>query len=115
MLPLTISVIIPCHDSAAFLSETVESVLTQTRQDFEIVFVDDGSVDETPKRIEQMIDIHPKYRMCLTRQTHGGVASARNRGITEARGRFILPLDADDRIAPTMLEECAQLLEAYPE
>jgi len=112
--PDTISVIIPCHDSSAFVTETVESVLSQTRQDFEIVFIDDGSVDETPKLIERMIDIHPAYRMQLVRQTHGGVASARNRGIAEAKGRFILPLDADDRIAPTMLEECAALLDADP-
>ena len=110
-----VSVVIPCHNSTAFLAETVESVLAQTLPEVEIIMVDDGSTDHTASWIEQRIVTSPDRGIRLIRQANAGVAAARNRGISEARGRFVLPLDADDLIAPTMLEESAELLEANPD
>jgi glycosyltransferase involved in cell wall biosynthesis len=110
-----VSVVIPCHNSSIFLAESVQSVVAQTLSDLEIIFVDDGSVDDTRVLIERLIAEIPDRRMRLVSQANAGVAAARNRAISEARGRFILPLDADDLIDPVMLEECAELLEAEPQ
>jgi glycosyltransferase involved in cell wall biosynthesis len=109
---IAVSVVIPCHNSAQFLAETVESVAAQTFRGFEAVLVDDGSTDGTRALIEASIAAHPEVPMRLLAQARGGVAAARNAGIAAARGRFILPLDADDLIAPEMLADCVRLLDA---
>jgi len=111
---IAVSVVIPCFNSSACLGETVRSVLAQTRRDFEIVFVDDGSEDGTASLIEGIIDATTDVPLRLLRQANAGTAAARNRGIAQARGRWVLPLDADDLIAPTMLQQCAAVLEAEP-
>jgi len=94
-----ISVIIPCFNIGKYISEAVESVLTQTYRDFEIIIVDDASSDtETQKLLVQYVQpmIH------VIRNTHNmGVSAARNKGICQARGEFILTLDADDVVADT--------------
>ncbi len=110
-MEVRVSVVIPCYNSSAFLAETVQSVLDQTLSGIEIIFVDDGSVDDTAADIAHTITGSriPARLIC---QANSGVASARNRGIAESRGGFVLPLDADDLIAPTMLEECFALLES---
>jgi glycosyltransferase involved in cell wall biosynthesis len=77
--------------------------------------VDDGSQDETPTLVQSMIGAGSTCPMRLICQERSGVAAARNRGIAEARGQYILPLDADDLIDPKMLEECAYVLDAEPE
>ena len=93
----------------------MESVQAQTLPDIEIVFVDDGSRDTTVDEIRQIISGAAHGSMKLICQRNAGVAAARNRGIAEAQGRYILPLDADDLIEPTMLEECFARLEADSE
>jgi glycosyltransferase involved in cell wall biosynthesis len=110
--PVKVSVVIPCYNSTAFLNDTARSVLAQTLLDIEIIFVDDGSSDGTARMVERIITANPGHRVRLATQSNAGVAAARNRGISEAYGRYILPLDADDCIAPTTLEECAALLDA---
>jgi glycosyltransferase involved in cell wall biosynthesis len=109
---MNVSVVIPCYNSSAFLAETIRSVAGQTLSDIEIVFVDDGSSDSTVALIKQTIRGASSISMRLITQPNGGVAAARNKGISEARGRYILPLDADDLIEPTMLKECFALMEA---
>jgi len=107
-----VSVIIPCYNQGAYLDEAVESVLAQTFRDFEIVIVNDGSTDEVTNRL--LAD----YRKPQTRVIHTdnqGVAMARNSGIREARGKYILPLDADDRIAPPYLAKAVAVLESDPQ
>ena len=114
--PVAISVIVPCYNSSRFIQETVASLLAQTRRDFEVIFVDDGSTDDTAGTLARLIDASaPTRRMTLAAQPNAGVAAARNRGIALARGRYILPLDADDRIAPAMLEICAGVLDGKPD
>jgi len=108
----TVSVVIPCYNHGAFLDEAVESVLAQSYTDYEIVVVNDGSTDPDTIRLLQ------GYRRPKTRVIHtenAGVSSARNTGIRSARGRYILPLDSDDRIAPTYLEKGVAILEADPD
>jgi glycosyltransferase involved in cell wall biosynthesis len=111
---VNVSVVIPCYNSSEFLAETVRSVVAQTLSDVEIVFVDDGSSDNSVVWIEQVAGAC-SIPTRLISQSNAGVAAARNRGISEARGRYVLPLDADDLIEPTMLQECFALLEAAPE
>ncbi|MCI5123775.1 MAG: glycosyltransferase family 2 protein [Candidatus Electrothrix sp. AR5] len=107
-----VSVVIPCYNQGAFVDETINSVLVQTWQDFEIIVVNDGSTD--PFTINHLQQLNfPKTRVLHTENQ--GLSSARNNGIREAQGEYILPLDADDRIGPTYLEQAVRLLEADPE
>ncbi|MEH2183076.1 glycosyltransferase [Nostoc sp.] len=111
LLP-TISVVIPCYNSEKYITETITSVLNQTCQDFEIIVVNDGSTDNSQFVVEKLIKSYTNHQISLINQSNSGQpAIARNRGIAEARGKYILPLDADDVITPTMLEECLNLLE----
>ena len=109
-----ISVIIPCYKQAEFLPEAVESVIAQTFTDWELVIVDDGSPDATGQVADELARRHPTRRIRVVRQANAGLARARNAGVERARGSYILPLDADDRIGPTMLERTYRLLEEQP-
>ncbi|WP_417909390.1 glycosyltransferase family 2 protein [Candidatus Electronema sp. PJ] len=107
-----VSVIIPCFNQGQFVDEAVGSVLAQTYQDFEIIIVNDGSTDNETNHI--LADCtRDKTRVITT--SNQGLSSARNNGIREAVGEYILPLDADDRIGPTYLEQAVRLLDADPE
>jgi glycosyltransferase involved in cell wall biosynthesis len=94
----TISVIIPTFNGSQFISETIDSILAQDFNDFEIIVIDDESSDATP-------DIVSKYKspVRLITQTNSGVCVARNRGIREAKGSFIAFLDQDDYWFPNKL------------
>jgi glycosyltransferase involved in cell wall biosynthesis len=107
----TVSVIIPCYRQAEFLQDAIDSVLQQTYTDWDIVIVDDGSPDDTTERAKAVAAAHRNLRISVITTTNRGLALARNRAIELARGRYILPLDADDKIAPRMLEQCVALLE----
>jgi glycosyltransferase involved in cell wall biosynthesis len=108
LLPPTVSVIVPCYNHGQFLDEAVNSVLAQTFQDVEIIIVNDGSTE--PATLELLTHYcRPKTKILHT--ANQGLAAARNAGIAEAGGKYILPLDADDRIAPTYLEKVVRLLD----
>jgi glycosyltransferase involved in cell wall biosynthesis len=106
-----VSVIIPCYNQGAYLNEAVESVLNQTFQSFEIVVINDGSTDATTVELFQAYE-KPKVRIIHTQNQ--GPALARNLGIQETTGRYILPLDADDRISPNYLEHTVKVLDEQP-
>lgn len=95
----TVSVIIPAYNQAQYLSESIQSVLDQTFQDFEIIVVNDGSVDHTHQVVESFIDprIHYIY------QENRGLAAARNTGIRNSGGPYLTFLDADDLFLPEKL------------
>ncbi|MFC8232814.1 glycosyltransferase family 2 protein [Streptomyces sp. NPDC056661] len=109
-----VSVVIPCHDYARYLPEAVSSVLAQTFRDWELVIVDDGSTDDTVEVTQSLIACHPDRRIRLLQQSNAGVSAARNTGIEASTGRYILPLDADDVIAATMLEKTVGVLDSDP-
>ena len=94
-----ISVVIPSYNCAAFLRETIESVLAQTFSDFEIVVVDDGSTDATAEVVKPY-----ESRINYIYQSNKGLPGARNTGIGASRGEFIALLDADDAWKPNKLE-----------
>lgn len=113
--PIDISVVIPCYNYGKYLTEAVESVLAQTWQGFEILIINDGSPDNTREVAEALIAAHPDQRITLINQPNSGQpAISRNVGIQQAIGRYILCLDGDDKLGPTMLEECRNRLEADP-
>jgi len=95
------SIVVPCHDAAQTLPETVASVLAQTDADFELILVDDGSTDETYATAQALAETDPRIRFVA--QSNGGVASARNCGLSLARGALVAFLDADDLWEPTKL------------
>jgi glycosyltransferase involved in cell wall biosynthesis len=103
-----ISVIIPCYNHGEYIEEAVESVLGQTYQDIEIIIINDGSTDELTNRLLSGYT-KPKTRVLAT--PHQGLADARNEGIKESRGEYILPLDADDTIGSRYAEEAVKILD----
>jgi glycosyltransferase involved in cell wall biosynthesis len=107
-----VSVVIPCYNLGMYLNEAVESVLDQTYQDFEVIVVNDGSTEAATLNVLNRID-HSRVKVIHT--PNRGVAAARNEGIRIATGKYILPLDADDRIAPTYLQKAVKIMQERPE
>jgi glycosyltransferase involved in cell wall biosynthesis len=103
-----VSVIIPCYNQAHFLSDAIESVLSQTYPYFEVIVVDDGSPDNT----SEVAARYPSVK-CV-RQENRGLAGARNGGLPHARGDFLLFLDSDDRLMPDALETNLRYFDAHP-
>ncbi len=112
--PVVVSVVIPCFNQGEFLSEAVGSVVEQSYQDWEIIIVDDGSSDSTAHVAEQLKKEFSDKNIHLLQQVNQGLASARNSGIRMAKGRYILPLDADDCLHSEMLGKTVRLLEEDP-
>lgn len=105
-----ISVVVPACNAAATLDRTLASILAQTHPNIEVIVVDDGSTDHTGVRAEAFARLEPRLR--VVRQLNGGVASARNRGVSEAQGQLLAPIDADDLWHPQKLEKQLAVLEA---
>jgi glycosyltransferase involved in cell wall biosynthesis len=101
------SVIVPVYNRAHVLARALQSVLTQSCGDFEIVVVDDGSSDDPAAAIAALGDPRIRY----LRQENRGGGAARNAGLDTARGRYIAPLDSDDEFLPGHLERMKSLLE----
>ncbi|WP_071150364.1 glycosyltransferase family 2 protein [Bacteroides ndongoniae] len=106
-----ISIIIPLYNKEHSIASTLQTVLNQTFQDFEIIIVNDGSTDHSIDEVSKITD----SRIRLINQTNAGVSAARNRGIEEAKGEFIAFLDADDEWKPDYLKTQYELAQKYPE
>jgi len=106
-----VSVLVPCHDLGRFLDEAVDSVLRQTRQDFEILVVNDGSTDDATNALLASY-ARPRTRVLTTE--HRGLARARNLALEHAAGEYVCALDADDRLEPRFLEKTVGALERDP-
>jgi len=106
-----VSVVIPLYNKKNFVGRTIRSVLAQTFHDFEIIIVDDGSVDGSGEVVKTFLD----SRIRFFRQENQGVSSARNNGVRNARADFIAFLDADDEWFPDHLKTLVQLRNKYPD
>ena len=102
MTLLKISVIIPCYNQVEYLDESLQSVLDQTYTNWECIIVNDGSTDNTQEVANSWVTLDNRFR--YFKKNNGGVSSARNFGISLAQGEYILPLDADDKIAPEYIK-----------
>ena len=107
----TVSVLLPVHDAGEFLRPTVESVLAQTMADFEIVLVDDGSMDG---RVDEIAALR-EPRISILRQEHRGAAQALNAAVAASRGRFLALLDHDDLWLSRKLERHVRAFEELPD
>lgn len=105
-----ISIVIPLYNKQAYIQHTIESALSQDNADFEIVVVDDGSTDESALRVSEM----KSEKIRLLYKQNGGSASARNLGILNAHGDWIMILDADDTLEPGILSHFESLIHKEP-
>lgn len=100
-----VSVIIPVYNAQQYVGETIDSLMDQTLSAFEVICVDDGSTDGSREVIEQLAKADRRIRLISQENMHAG--AARNRGLAEAEGEYVLFLDADDMLAPGALEAYA--------
>ena len=105
-----VSIIIPCYNYAHFLSEALDSVLSQTYTEWECIIINDGSPDNTEEIALSYCkrDIRFKYFY----KENGGHGSARNYGIKNSTGKYIMPLDADDKIESTYISKAVEEIES---
>lgn len=107
-----ISVVIPAYNYAHLLSRALDSVFQQLDEDSELIVVNDGSTDAT---LELLADYQRRYpALQVISQANAGAAAARNRGIAQARGRYVLLLDADDELLGNALSTLAECVRAQP-
>jgi glycosyltransferase involved in cell wall biosynthesis/GT2 family glycosyltransferase len=113
--PELVSAVIPAYNPAPFVEETIESILKQTHPHTEIILVDDGS--DKPESLQLLVEMEgrgiPNLR--VVHQENRGLAGARNTGFRHARGEYVVPIDADDRLEPEMMATCLAELKAHPE
>ena len=106
-----VSVIVPAYNAESFVERTLDSILTQTYTNIEVLVVDDGSQDRTAEIVESFVE--KDSRVILLKQENSGVAAARNLAIRKSKGEYIAPIDADDIWYPQKLEKQVQcILEA---
>ena len=105
----TVSVIIPCYNQAHFLPDALLSVLEQTYQNWECIIVNDGSPDDTETIAKDWCKKDDRFTYLY--KENGGLSSARNFGINDAKGEYILTLDADDKYEKTFLSKGVALLD----
>lgn len=105
-----VSVVIPMYNSSKYITPTIMSALNQTYKDIEVLVIDDCSKDNSIEVVEGLSKKDARVR-CIPQGKNGGAAVARNRGLKEAKGRFIAFLDSDDLWAPDKIERQLALME----
>jgi glycosyltransferase involved in cell wall biosynthesis len=108
--PPHVSVIMSVYNGAPYLREAVDSMLAQTFTDFELILIDDGSVDETAA----ILSTYDDPRISVHHQPNQGLVAALNRGLALARGELYARMDADDRSHPERLQKQVAFLNQYP-
>ena len=110
MTTTKVSVVVPCYNGERFIAQTLESILSQTHENIEIIVVDDGSTDATPAIVQGVPDERVRY----LRQENAGVSEARNLGLSKAGGRLVAFVDSDDLLTPDFLESRIGFLDSHP-
>jgi glycosyltransferase involved in cell wall biosynthesis len=105
-----ISVVMPLYNKEHEVNRAIQSILSQTFADFEVIVVNDGSTDGGPERVRAVSDL----RIRIIDQLNVGVSAARNRGIAEALGNLVAFLDADDEWEPDFLDNIVRLRDKFP-
>ena len=105
-----VSVVMSIYNDGVFIRDAISSILDQSLRDFEFIIIDDGAIDDSVAQVETFND----HRIRLIRQTNQGLAKALNRGIHEARGKYIARQDGDDISDPYRLETQVAFLEEHP-
>lgn len=105
-----ISIIIPLYNKENYILQCIDSIINQSYNNFEIVIVDDGSTDKSIEKVKSVVD----HRIKIVSKKNGGVSSARNEGIKNAIGNWILFLDADDKLEDNALQHFIESINLYP-
>lgn len=108
-----VSIIMTAYKQASFIEESIRSVLSQTYKNWELVIVDDGSPDNVGEVVRPFAEKDDRIKFYHT-ENHG-VSAARNFGVGHSCGDFILPLDADDVIKESYIEECLTMFREFPD
>lgn len=111
-MPNRLSIVIPLYNKAQHIERAVNSVLSQTICDFELIIVDDGSIDDS-LMVARSFEID--HRVKVVEQINKGVSAARNTGVQHSSGKFICFLDADDEWYDNFIEVISDLIERYPD
>ncbi len=110
MSPL-VSIIVPCYNCVRFIQETLDSLLSQSFKDFEVILVDDGSTDDLMSALKRIKD----ERLTYIYQDNKGVSSARNKGSELAKGKYLIFFDADDLMTEDFISTRTRYLQDHPE
>ena len=106
------TVYIPLYNGEDTIENAIKSVISQTFQDYELLVVNDGSTDRSPAIVERLMEKHQQIR--LVNQENKGLFHARTTAFTEAKGNYVVALDADDPVAPNLLETLHQAIIKHP-
>lgn len=109
---MKVSVLLPCHNSEAFIEDALQSVLNQTLENIEVIVVDDGSTDRSPEIIAKIAKDDP--RVIVLTQNNGGIVSALNAGLSLCSSEYIARMDADDISLPNRLKVQSDYLDENP-
>lgn len=115
IVPDLVSVVVPVHNRASLVRAAVESAVAQSWKSIEVIVVDDGSDDDTPRSVASLVAEHPTRVRAVRRDRPGGPGAAREAGRLIARGEFIQYLDSDDTLAPDKLRRQVEVLRARPD
>lgn len=115
-MDINFSIVIPLYNKQNAIAATLQSVLAQTYTNYEVIVVDDGSIDESANIAESILRLSniSSSAFRFIKKTNGGVSSARNKGIEEAKFDYIALLDGDDLWESTFLEEQLKLIRDFP-
>jgi glycosyltransferase involved in cell wall biosynthesis len=106
------SIVIPAYNAGAYIIKTLDSIVSQSLEDFECLVIDDGSTDNTA----ELVAAYHDARIRLIRQANsGGPASPRNQGVNQAKGEYIFMFDSDDIMLPDKLRVTVGALDAHPD
>jgi glycosyltransferase involved in cell wall biosynthesis len=108
-----VSIIVPCYNYGGFVLEALNSIAAQTFTGWECIVVNDGSTDNSREVIEGFIAGDPRFK--LINIGNSGVSVARNTGVAQAKGMYIFPLDADNRIHPECIGRCVAAFNKRPD
>ena len=112
MKPL-VSVIVPIYNAASYLQETLDSILASTYRPIEVIMMDDGSTDNSLSIAKNYCQLHSECQIYT--QQNAGASAARNSAIRLSHGKYILPVDADNKIAPQYIAEAVEVLDTNPD
>lgn len=104
-----VSIVIPCYKQAVYLAQVIESALSQSYEQVEVIVVDDGSPDDAA----EVVSRYPAVK--YVRQRNSGVSAARNTGLRESHGELVVFLDADDWLLPGAIQTGVDAFQAHPE
>lgn len=110
-----ISVIIPCYNQAHYLEESVNSIINQKYQGWELIIVNDGSIDATSVIAKKLIYLNPDKEIYLLEKKNGDLADARNAGIRKSSSDWLLMLDSDDYFEAEFLSESIKVMNKLPD